>query len=173
MAGRGRKPKSAAEKKLTGNPGKRAPKSGATASQNSAPALKMPSDLPPAAQKEWRRVVPKLIALGIVNGFDLTALADYCLCVARLAECERDVTARGILIQGERGMVKNPALQFTKEYRNQIHKWCEVFGLTPSSRGKMSLPDQPENDPFEEFLDDDGEEDEDDGGEGWDDQETD
>lgn len=154
MATRGRKPNTEAVKELQGNPGKRAPKAAQKAQNSSAPPLEMPSDLTPAAQVEWKRVVPGLVQRGVVNGYDQTALADYCLCVQRLAECELQVSAMGLLIQGERGMVKNPALQLAREYRNSIRQWCSEFGLTPNSRGRMNLPPEDDkNDPFKDFLD--------------------
>lgn len=97
---------------------------------------------------------------GVVNGFDQTALADYCLCVQRLAESEAAVTTKGVLIQGERGMVKNPALQLAREYRNSIRQWCAEFGLTPSSRGRMNIQEPETEDDLEKLLSGDNDDDE-------------
>jgi P27 family predicted phage terminase small subunit len=187
MATRGRKPKPDTVKKLQGNPGKRAlkppakssekavkppPKADESATSGTTPVLKMPAGLPAAAQREWKRVVPFLEKAGVVNGYDQAALADYCLCVHRLAECEADVTKRGVLVEGERGKVKNPALQLAREYRNSIRQWCSEFGLTPSSRGRMNIPEPETEDEFEKFLNGGGEDDEDeDGGSFGDDEE--
>src|SRR5689334_12400495 len=67
---------------------------------------KCPSNLPPAAKKEWARVSEALDELGLLTHLDRAALADYCLCWARLQECEDDITKRGVLVDGDRGKVK-------------------------------------------------------------------
>lgn len=157
----GRKPTPNTVKSLRGNPGKRPLKRTETVAKKMSKPLKMPKDLPDSAQKEWRRVVPTLFKLGIVNHLDQMALADYCLCVHRLEQCEQEVTDKGVLIQSrDRGMVKNPALQLAREYRTSIQKWADQFGLTPSSRGRMNLPVEEEHDEFEEFLNGGGDDDE-------------
>lgn len=146
----GRKPKPNELKLLEGNPGKRRIRRGS--SPTGRP--KMPVDLLPAAEAEWKRVVPGLIKLGLATKFDQVALADYCTCVARLEQCEKALSEHGLLVQGERGLVKNPAAQMAREYRVSIMKWCAEFGLTPSARGRMSLPEPKNpNDPFAEFED--------------------
>jgi P27 family predicted phage terminase small subunit len=175
MGTRGRTPKSDEVKKLQGNPGKRGPKNSAKGNENGTedalkpsaiipkgmiPKLEMPRGLGNKAKAEWQRVVPALEAAGVINGLDLQALQDYCLCVQRLAECEADVSKRGVLIDGDRGPVKNPALQLAREYRANVRQWCEAFGLTPSSRGRMNIkPPDDKKDEFEEFLDDTGDDD--------------
>ena len=115
----------------------------------------MPRDLPPAARLEWRRVVPILTTFKILSPVDRRALADYCLCAARLDECEADISARGLLIDGERGKVKNPAAQLARQYRTELRQWCKSFGLTPDSRGRMNLPTEPDDsdDDFARLLD--------------------
>jgi len=112
-----------------------------TPSQSANEPPEMPEDLPPEACPIWRALVPKLIDLGIVTSLDTVALGDMCLCIARLAACERDITGRGVLVEGDRGKVKNPALQIAREYRTALQNWARRFGLTPGDRDRIEIPE--------------------------------
>ncbi|MCU1339655.1 MAG: family phage terminase small subunit [Bryobacterales bacterium] len=101
----------------------------------------MPPGLPARAQEEWVRVVDLLQKRGDLSELDQTAIADYTLCLARLDNLEADITARGELIDGERGKVKNPSIQLAREYRASLMKWADALGLTPASRSRMTLPE--------------------------------
>lgn len=91
---------------------------------------------------EWRRLTELLSARGDLSELDQAALADYCLCRVRLEECERLIAEQGVLVRGQRGLVKNPALQIARQYRAALQKWSDLFGLTPASRGKINIPRQ-------------------------------
>lgn len=122
-------------KRATGNPGKRALN---TPPDVTPGAPTCPSTLPAAAKAEWRRIVPLLDEYNLLTRLDGRALADYCLCCARLDEAEQDITTRGLLIQGERGLVKNPNAQIARQYRQALVKWAELFGLSPGPRGRLN-----------------------------------
>jgi P27 family predicted phage terminase small subunit len=101
----------------------------------------MPSGLPRRARQEWARVVVLLGERGDLSELDQAAIADYCRCVAGLERAEADVVARGTLIRGQRGLVKNPSLQIAREYRTALAKWTDLLGMNPASRNRMALPD--------------------------------
>lgn len=96
--------------------------------------------MPEEALAEWQRVVRLLRDRGDLSELDQAGLADYCLCRVRLEECERQIAEQGVLIQGQRGLVKNPALQIARQYRAAMQKWADLFGLTPASRSRISVP---------------------------------
>ncbi len=121
-----------------GNPNKRPPK----VPQHLPGVPEPPASLPPAALNEWERLTRLLSARGDLSELDQAALADYCLCRVRLEECERQIAEQGVLIHGQRGLVKNPALQIARQYRAALQKWSDLFGLTPASRGKINIPKQ-------------------------------
>ena len=78
MATRGRKPLPTAIKLLEGDRGKgRRPinKDEPTPSQEN---VKCPAWLMPEAKKEWKRLAPALMAMGILTDHDLEAFAGYC-----------------------------------------------------------------------------------------------
>lgn len=136
-------------KDLRGNPGKRA----------SCPPLNLigvpepPAYLPEEALQEWQRVVGLLMDRGDLSALDQAGLADYCICTVRLKECEADISARGVLIPGQRGQVKNPSLQIARQYRAALQKWADMFGLTPSSRSRLTVPTpEPQDDAYGIFA---------------------
>lgn len=47
------------------------------------------------ASREWRRVVPVLEFTAGIGAVDTTTLTDYCICVARIDQCERPDLGRG------------------------------------------------------------------------------
>jgi P27 family predicted phage terminase small subunit len=103
------------------------------------------------ARREWRRVVPVLrVAAGLAE-VDAMILTDYCVCVARIDQCEREISRRGLLQLGERGWQKNGATTIVGQYRTQLKAYIGELGLSPSARGRMTPPkgDDDEDDPFD------------------------
>jgi len=116
-------------------------------------APKPPRNLPKSARRYWRELAPRLERLGLLREVDGPAFADFCLCLARLDAAERDIEERGLLVPGERSMVKNPSCQLAREYRAAAQKWAVQFGLDPRSRTALDIPrGRDEKDEFEEFL---------------------
>lgn len=103
------------------------------------------------ARREWRRVVPVLKHTAGLAAVDAAALQDYCICVARIDQCERDISRRGMLIEGERGWQKNGATTVVSQYRAQYKIYLREFGLSPSARVGISPPgdDDDGNDAFD------------------------
>ena len=88
MATRGRKPLPTALKELEGDRGKgRRPlnKDEPTPPQDN---VKCPAWLMPEAKKEWKRLAPSLIAMGVLTEHDMEAFAGYCQAYARWREAE-------------------------------------------------------------------------------------
>jgi P27 family predicted phage terminase small subunit len=92
------------------------------------------------ASEEWRRVVPALTHSAGLGDVDVVTLKDYCICVARIDQCEREISRNGILMQGERGMQKNGATTIVGQYRSQLARYIGELGLSPSSRGRIAPP---------------------------------
>ncbi|HEX5198488.1 MAG TPA: phage terminase small subunit P27 family [Actinoplanes sp.] len=102
------------------------------------------------ARREWQRVVPVLLHAAGLGAVDATILTDYCVCVARIDECERDVSRRGMLIEGERGWMKNGATTVAAQYRTQLKAYIGELGLSPSARTRLTPPkgSDDDGDPF-------------------------
>lgn len=123
-------------KRAEGNAGHR-PINRPPAIPTSIPA--MPRGLPARARAEWRRITPILDSYKLITPLDAGVVGDYCLCIARLAEAESDITARGLLIGGKRDKVKNPSAQLARQYRQALGKYAELLGLAPAPRGRMDV----------------------------------
>lgn len=90
------------------------------------------------ARREWRRVVPVLKNTAGLAAVDSHLLQDYCICVARIDQCERDLSRRGMLIEGERGWQKNGSTTVVSQYRAQLRAYIGELGLSPSARAGLA-----------------------------------
>lgn len=103
------------------------------------------------AKAEWRRVVPVLEKSAGLGAVDAMILKDYCICVARVDECERDLSTNGLTMLGERGMQKNGATTIVGQYRTQLKAYIGELGLSPSARTRLAPKkdaDGDDGDPF-------------------------
>ena len=103
------------------------------------------------ARREWCRVVPVLRYTAGLAAVDAAALHDYCVCVARIDQCEREISRNGMLMLGERGWQKNGATTVVSQYRAQYKIYLREFGLSPSARASITPPgdDDDGDDPFD------------------------
>ncbi|MET0416411.1 MAG: phage terminase small subunit P27 family [Actinoplanes sp.] len=104
------------------------------------------------ARREWRRVVPVLKASAGLAEVDAQLVHDYCVCVARVDQCERELSTNGLLMPGERGWQKNGATTIVGQYRTQLRAYIGELGLSPSSRTRLTPPgggDDDDGDPFD------------------------
>jgi P27 family predicted phage terminase small subunit len=82
-------------------------------------------------------VVPVLTVSAGVAEVDLNVLHDYCVCVARIDQCERALSRDGLMMQGERGWMKNGHTTIVGQYRQQLRSYVVELGLSPSARVKL------------------------------------
>lgn len=152
MAQRGRKPKPTAIKALEGNPGKRQLNVNEPKPEKKAP--RCPTWLEPEAKKEWRRMVKQLEQLGILTEVDMAAFAGYCQAYARWKEAEEFISKHGTIVKTPSGYWQQvPQVSIAQSYLKIMNRFCEQFGLTPSSRSRI-VADKPSdaNDPMEFML---------------------
>jgi P27 family predicted phage terminase small subunit len=89
------------------------------------------------ASREWQRIVPVLRRSTGLGDVDASTLHDYCVCVARIDQCERTLSRQGLLMEGERGWQKNGATTIAGQYRTTLLRYIGELGLSPSARGKL------------------------------------
>jgi P27 family predicted phage terminase small subunit len=83
---------------------------------------------------------------------DTDLVRDYCICIARVDQCERDISTRGMIIEGERGWMKNGSTTVVAQYRTQLKSYIRELGLSPSARASIPPPakdDDGDADPFD------------------------
>jgi phage terminase small subunit len=96
--------------------------------RNEAPRLRAD------ARKTWRMLVPLLERDGSVSERIAGPLADYCVCEARLAHCNREITSKGYTIPGERGGQRtNPAVTQANQLRSQLKWYVRALRLVPDA----------------------------------------
>ena len=76
---------------------------------------------------------------------DGVALAGLCQSYARWKECEKVISDEGLSYethsaQGGRMVRPRPEVKMAQVYLSQVRAFCTEFGLTPSSRGRMTVP---------------------------------
>lgn len=99
----------------------------------------------------WRQVVPILDGQQVLTILDETVLVDLCRTVARIDQCERDISERGLWTQGERGAVKNPATTVMNQLRTHLKFLVGELGLSPVARDALN-PKGPADD-GDDFFD--------------------
>jgi P27 family predicted phage terminase small subunit len=144
MASPGRKPKPPELRVIEGNPGHRP-----IPENHPKPAPKRPSRpswLLTEAKREWNRVVPQLEKLGLLSQIDRAALAMYCQTWARYKQAEDALNKYGFTMKTDNGnVIQRPEVSISRNAANLIRNLCAEFGFTPSSRGRISLPDLDED----------------------------
>jgi P27 family predicted phage terminase small subunit len=111
-----------------------------------------PSFLTPSAKVEWLRISVELEALGLISKLDMAALAVYCQAYARYVLAEEKLAEKGDAAMVER----TPSgyqqigvwLQISNRSVEQMHKFLAEFGMTPSSRSRVTPSQQMQGDLF-------------------------
>jgi len=131
----------------------------------------MPTDLDPIAKKEWRRLAPVFVRLGTLTETDGMAFAELCTAYATSVRIRKAIKACGYKLLTEKTSfleserkdgrsdevmaveVKiNPLFAQQRLAGRNLRYWCNEFGTTPSSRGKINVPYSEGADPQETFL---------------------
>ena len=150
---RGRKPKPSAIKQLEGNPGKRPLNDREPVPPDGVPDC--PDFLNDEARAEWFRTAKVLQEMRLLSKADRAALAAYCTAYARWVEAEEQVRKYGTIVKSpEKGFpMKSPYLTIADQSLETMRKFLIEFGLTPSSRSRIKVPDSAQAaDEFDLFL---------------------
>lgn len=137
VAGRGRKPKPTAKKKLAGNPGKRA-------LNHAEPEFSKITDVDPPdwlserAAVMWKMILPELLRENVVALTDLHNVEAFCIAYDNWRMAQESIKEHGIVVAGATGgPVKNPALTAANETMRQMVTFGSLLGLDPSSRTRL------------------------------------
>jgi P27 family predicted phage terminase small subunit len=149
---------------LTGNPGKRPlnPRE----PQPAARRPRCPDWLAPEAKNKWKLLAPELARLGLLTVIDGDALAAYCTAWAELKAASETLAAEGRFVKvGGTALHKadgtvehvgyqlqpHPAVAQQRSALAQLKGFAALFGLDPSSRSKLQVAGQAQDD-LAEFL---------------------
>ena len=146
----GRKPTPTRLKLIAGNPGHRPvntnePKPGVKKS------IRPPAHLSKAAKQEYRRIAAQLQPLGLLTEIDARALELYADTYALWCEATEKVGKVGIVIKTGTGFpMVNPYLQVAQQASKRMQSLLAEFGMTPSSRSRVSVT-KPKENPFDDL----------------------
>ncbi|MFL5328388.1 MAG: phage terminase small subunit P27 family [Gemmataceae bacterium] len=142
MARRGPPPKPSALREQSGNAGHRR-----INHQEPKPVTKEPPKpawLKGHAAKEWKRIVPELLQLGLLAKIDQTALASYCQATAELMLATKVLDKEGRVVDssifsrnGEEVGTKrqaHPAVGIQQKAFRAVITFLREFGLSPAAR---------------------------------------
>jgi len=161
MATPGRKPKPTQMHILNGNPSK------IRLEDRISNEVKMkeyqPGEYPNApewldeiAKEEWNRVAPMLANSKLMTEADTKALEAYCKCWSRYIEAEKQMDELGSTIfqpnQKSKYIQQLPQVAIAQKYLKLCKDFMTEFGLTPSSRGRMQLPGEQDEDEMESLF---------------------
>jgi P27 family predicted phage terminase small subunit len=150
---RGRKPKPTLLKTLEGNPGKRPINEREPVPPDDLPDC--PDYLNAVARAEWFHTAGVLQQMGLLSTADRTALAAYCVAFSRWLEAEELVKKYGTIVKSPtKGFpMKSPYLTVADQAMESMRKFMVEFGLTPSSRSRIKVPENARTaDEFDVFL---------------------
>lgn len=106
------------------------------------PATKIPAapdHLDKAALIEWGRISAELEKMGLISEIDMAALAAYCQAYSRWLDAENQLAEQGLTITTMSGnIIQNPLVRIANKAMLIMHRYLSEFGMTPSSRSKVS-----------------------------------
>ena len=153
MAKPGPKPRPTADKILRGNPGKRKLPDNEPQPEKTAKPPPAPRYLCKVGKKEWRWISKELHKMGLLTKIDLVSLGAYCVQYAIWVDACKNVIERGSIAKTKNGnIIQNPYLSVLNRAQVEMRKWLIEFGMTPSSRSRVTVEKPKEADPREEFL---------------------
>lgn len=90
------------------------------------------------ARTVWREIVPALDAQGLLARIDGRRLKRCCELEARIDQAERDISRRGLNVEGERGLAKNPSVSALHGFGTAAKELAAEFGLSPLHRDRLN-----------------------------------
>ena len=113
--------------------------------QPSTQPVTVPDWLSVKAKAVWRRLAPDLIRQGVLTHWDRDMFARFCALEPINREAFEEMMRHGVLVDGAKGRVKNPAAQVLRDTETQLLQLAARFGLTPSDRSRVKL-EEPRDD---------------------------
>lgn len=139
---RGRKPLPSKLKLLRGNPGKRPINENEPKPEAAIPDI--PPELDAVAAAEWERVCPELAAIGVLTKLDRSALSAYCQSWSQWLHAIEKMKTHGPVVKAPSGFpIQNPYFAIANSALKQMKAFLTEFGMTPSSRSRISVGDNP------------------------------
>jgi P27 family predicted phage terminase small subunit len=115
---------------------------------------KAPEHLSDLAKEEWEYMAPLIYDSDLLRIPDEKAFALYCEIYAQWRRCCEEHREEGYaltVINAKGHIAMNPLIKVFEKCNTQMLAFLTQFGLTPASRGKVTVFNKDNKDPFEEF----------------------
>lgn len=113
-----------------------------------------PQHLDEVARGEWNRAAPILNRMGVLTEIDRTIFAGYCQLYSRWVTIEGELAKSNLLIikhtvdgagiEHEEPK-QNPLVIMARQTLHEIRSFCSEFGMTATSRGRISVAGKPKD----------------------------
>lgn len=100
---------------------------------------KCPAHLPTLAKNEWKRICSELVELGVLSLAERASLEQYCRAYAEWREAGKSLEQNGRFYVEDGTTKENPAGKAMRSWAGICHKLLCEFGLTPSSRSRLTI----------------------------------
>lgn len=153
-------PKSRELKLLDGNPGHQAVEAPTAPAAPPAEQLKPPPWLNRYGKQEFKRLAPILEPMGLLTAADVPLFSMLCSLYGEMIEARRHIKKHGTVmvlykdVDGAAVPVKaqaNPSVAVARNAAQQVRLIASEFGLSPSMRGRISLPAAADDDADEDL----------------------
>jgi P27 family predicted phage terminase small subunit len=149
MGARGPLPKTAGERALGGNAGKRDPfKNARSAPGEVVASLPCPKELKGGAREFWNRYVPMLAKKGYLTALDEPSMTMMCQLWQDYQDYRNEAKKAGEYYTTSNGSIApHPATKQANAALNKCNDLLKLFGMHPSSRVRLGpAKDEPEKD---------------------------
>ena len=119
-------------------------------SLNSLPDV--PDRLTGRSRKEFKKLGTILVNKGILTDLDMNLFEMYCVQFDIIDQAYKDIKAKGVMLEGSRGMIKSPAFGVLKESIELQNRISAKFGFTPVDRAGIKIQTKVKLDPLEVVM---------------------
>ncbi len=114
---------------------------------------KCPDHLDKDARREWRRLAPLLFKARLLTEADYIALGNLCQAYSTMKKAQAALDKSSLLLKTPSGYIQqSPLIGIINHTMAQITGLCREFGLTPSSRVRLSVEPEDATDELERIL---------------------
>jgi len=111
--------------------------------------IQMPDDMSAGAIKQWDKVSKQLKEARIITNIDVDALSMYCEAYATWIDANKAIQKHGVVVKNKSGFpVQSPYFLVANKAFDQMRAMLTEFGMTPSSRTRVSSLKSKDEDEF-------------------------
>ena len=115
--------------------------------------FEIPQDIEQEARAYMESVLQILQGNGVVEDVDNAALTMLARNYSMFITASKQLQEEGLTITSDRGnVVPHPAIKIARDAQIQAMKVMTEFGLTAKSRSKLPIKADGDNSPFEQFI---------------------